>query len=201
MVDESRSEARAVLEATEQATQQIERILEQEQLTNQAVRVAIAERSPTGFQYQLEFCDRSEREDDDFVLEQGALVFYIAGDSVADLHGTKLDYVDTGFSAGFKFDNPNRPRLLEDPVAERVHRVIQDQINPSVASHGGVVQLLDVKDGTVFVKLGGGCQGCGQADTTVKQGIQTTICEAVPEIHTVLDVTDHAAGTNPYFAG
>lgn len=190
-----------VLQATDEATQQIARILEQEQLSDQAVRVAIAERSPTGFQYQLEFCDVSERRADDFVFEQGALLFYIAGDSVEDLRGTKLDYVDTGFSAGFKFDNPNRPKLLEDPVAERVYRVIQDQINPSVASHGGNVQLLDVKDGTAFVRLGGGCQGCGQADVTVKEGIQSAICGAVPEIHTVLDVTDHAAGTNPYFAG
>jgi Fe/S biogenesis protein NfuA len=190
-----------VIRASAEATKQIEHILEIEQLSEQAVRVAISDRTPTGFQYQLEFCDQAERRADDFVLEQDALVFYIAGDSVEDLRGTTLDYVDTGFSAGFKFDNPNRPKLLEDPIAERVHRVIQDQINPSVASHGGNVQLLDVKDGTVFVRLGGGCQGCGQADTTVKQGIQATICEAVPEVHTVLDVTDHAAGTNPYFAG
>ena len=135
------------------------------------------------------------------ILSQDGLTFYVAGDSASDLRGTTLDYVDTGFSAGFKFDNPNRPKLLEDPIAERVHRVIQDQINPSVASHGGYVQLLDVKDGTAYVKLGGGCQGCGQADTTVKQGIQAAIFDAVPEVHTVLDVTDHAAGTNPYFQG
>jgi Fe/S biogenesis protein NfuA len=190
-----------VLRATDVATAQIARILEQEELSDQAVRVAIAERSPTGFQYQLEFCDRSERRDDDLVFEQGPLLFYIAGDSVGDLRGTTLDYVDNGFSAGFKFDNPNRPKLLEDPIAERVHRVLQDQINPGVASHGGHVQLLDVKEGTVYLKLGGGCQGCGQADTTVKEGIQTAICAAVPEIHTVLDVTDHAAGTNPYYQG
>lgn len=188
-----------LLVATPVAIQQIQHILEEEGLASQAVRVGIAERSPTGFQYQLEFCDLTDRRDDDVVLEQDALTFYIAGDSADDLRGTKLDYVDTGFSAGFKFDNPNRPKLLEDPIAERVHRVIQDQINPSVASHGGYVQLLDVKDGTAYVKLGGGCQGCGQADATVKQGIQAAIFDAVPEVHTVLDVTDHAAGTNPYF--
>ena len=191
----------ALLRATQVAIEQIKRILAQEELTEQAVRVGIADRSPTGFQYQLEFCDLSERRPSDLVLEQDGLPFYIAEDSVDDLRGTTLDYVDTGFSAGFKFENPNRPKLLEDPIAERVHRVIQDQINPGVASHGGHVQLLDVKDGTVYVRLGGGCQGCGHADTTVKDGIQTAICDAVPEIHTVLDVTDHAAGTNPYYQG
>jgi Fe/S biogenesis protein NfuA len=181
------------------ATAQIKRILEQEDLSEQAVKVAISERSPTGFQYQLEFVDRADKGEHDLVVEQDGLVFYVDGGSLDALAGTTLDYVDTGFSAGFKFDNPNRPKLLEDPIAARVHQVILDQINPSVASHGGHVQLLDVKDGTAFVRLGGGCQGCGQADTTVKQGIQTTICHEVPEIHTVLDVTDHAAGTNPYF--
>lgn len=190
-----------LLRATEVAIKQIKHILEEEQLTDQAVRVGIGDRSPTGFQYQLEFCDRADRRDDDVVLEQDDTVFYVLGDSAEDLRGTTLDYVDTGFSAGFKFDNPNRPKLLEDPIAERVHRVIQDQINPGVASHGGHVQLLDVKEGTAYVRLGGGCQGCGHADTTVKQGIEAAIFEAVPEIHTVLDVTDHAAGTNPYYQG
>lgn len=190
-----------LLRVTEVATQQIKRILAQEELSDQAVRVAIAEKSPTGFQYQLEFCERKERREGDILLEQDELAFYVSGDSADDLRGTTLDYVDTGFSAGFKFDNPNRPRLLEDPLAERVYRVLQDQINPGVASHGGHVQLLDVKNGVVYVRLGGGCQGCGHADTTVKDGIQAAICAAVPEIHTVLDVTDHAAGTNPYYQG
>jgi len=190
-----------LIHVTEVAIAQIKRILEQEELADQAVRMAISDRSPTGFQYQLEFCDQSERKDDDVLVEQDEVVFFVNGDSAHDLRGTKLDYVDTGFSAGFKFENPNRPKLLEDPVAERVHRVLQDRINPGVASHGGHVQLLDVKDGTAYVRLGGGCQGCGQADVTVKEGITAAICEEVPEIHTVLDVTDHAAGTNPYFQG
>lgn len=188
-----------VLSVTEVATSQIKRILEQEELADQAVRVGIADKSPTGFQYRLEFCDRSERVETDLVLEHDGVTFFIDADSVAELRGSSLDYVDTGFSAGFKFENPNKPKLLSDPVAERVYRVIQDRINPGVASHGGQVTLLDVKDGTAYVRLGGGCQGCGHADSTVKEGIQTMICEEVPEIHTVLDVTDHAAGTNPYF--
>ena len=188
-----------LLSVTQVATSQIKRILEQEELSEQAVRVGIAERSPTGFQYQLEFCERSERGERDVVFEQDGVTFYVDADSASDLRGTSLDYVDNGFSAGFKFDNPNKPKLLNDPVAERVYRVIQERINPGVASHGGQVTLLDVKDGTAYVRLGGGCQGCGHADSTVKEGIQATICAEVPEIHSVLDVTDHAAGTNPYF--
>jgi Fe/S biogenesis protein NfuA len=190
-----------ILNVTAIAIEQIKKILAQEELRDQAVRVGISEKSPTGFQYQLEFCDLSERAEGDVLYEQDGVVFYVDGDSSEDLRGTTLDYVDTGFSAGFKFENPNKPKLLQNPVAERVHRVIVERINPGVASHGGHVTLLDVQDGTAYVRLGGGCQGCGHADTTVKDGIQTMICESVPEIHTVLDVTDHAAGTNPYFQG
>lgn len=190
-----------ILTVTPGATAQIKKVLEQEELAEQAVRVGIADKSPTGFQYQLEFCDRSERSEADLELEQDGVVFLLSKEHAEDLRGTTLDYVDTGFSAGFKFDNPNKPKLLQDPIAERVYRVIQERINPGVASHGGTVTLLDVKEGTAYVRLGGGCQGCGQADTTVKDGIQAMICEAVPEVHSVLDVTDHAAGTNPYFQG
>lgn len=190
-----------IIKATQVATQQIKRILEQEQLKDQAVRVGISERSPTSFQYQLEFCDLGEKAEGDVVIEQDEVTFYVLAESVEDLRGTTLDYVDTGFSAGFKFDNPNKPKLLQNPLAERVLRVIEERINPGVASHGGHVTLLDVRDGTVYVRLGGGCQGCGHADTTVKQGIEAMIREEVPEIHTVLDVTDHAAGENPYYQG
>lgn len=188
-----------ILTITEVATSQIKKILQQEELTEQAVRVGIQEKTPTGFTYQLEFVNADERAEGDELFEQDGVRFYIDGKSVEDLRGTSLDYVDNGLSAGFKFDNPNKPALLQNPLAERVFRVIQEKINPGVASHGGHVTLLDVKDGTAYVQLGGGCQGCGQADTTVKEGIQAMICDTVPEIHTVLDVTDHAAGENPYF--
>ncbi len=190
-----------IITATDNALLQIKRIVEQEGLADQAVRVGISDKSPTGFVYQLDFCDQSETRSDDSVLKQGEITFFVNGDSVDDLRGTTLDYVDTGFSAGFKFDNPNKPKLLQDPIAQRVHAVIQERINPGVASHGGHVTLLDVREGTAYVRLGGGCQGCGHADTTVKQGIEAMICESVPEVHAVLDVTDHAAGENPYYQG
>jgi len=80
-----------------------------------------------------------------------------------------------------------------------VQQVFDTQINPAIAAHGGFVQLLDVKDGVAYVQLGGGCQGCGMADVTLKQGIVVAVKEAVPEIREVVDSTDHASGANPYF--
>ncbi len=80
-----------------------------------------------------------------------------------------------------------------------VQRVITERINPSVAGHGGYISLVDVRDETAFIRLEGGCQGCGMADVTLKQGIEVEIIEAVEAIGRVLDVTDHAGGTNPYY--
>ncbi|MGI9667819.1 MAG: NifU family protein, partial [Acidimicrobiia bacterium] len=85
------------------------------------------------------------------------------------------------------------------PVAEQVQHVITHQINPAVASHGGQVELVAVEDGIAYVRLGGACQGCGMADVTLSQGIESTILAAVEEVHTVIDVTDHNSGENPYY--
>jgi Fe/S biogenesis protein NfuA len=89
--------------------------------------------------------------------------------------------------------------VWRDELAMLVQQVIDTQINPGVASHGGFVELLNVEDGIAYVQLGGGCQGCGMADVTLKQGIEALIKEAVPAITAVRDSTDHASGTNPYY--
>ena len=78
-------------------------------------------------------------------------------------------------------------------------QVLNEQINPAIAAHGGFVELLDIRDNVAYVQLGGGCQGCGMADVTLKQGIAVAIKQDVPEIVDVVDVTDHNAGQNPYF--
>jgi Fe/S biogenesis protein NfuA len=88
---------------------------------------------------------------------------------------------------------------LTGPVAERVQRVLVDHINPSIASHGGTAELVAVEEGTAYLRLGGGCVGCGMAAVTLSQGITVAIKEAVPEITDVVDVTDHASGANPYY--
>ncbi|MEM7172956.1 MAG: NifU family protein [Pseudomonadota bacterium] len=88
---------------------------------------------------------------------------------------------------------------LDTPQGREVRRVLAEEINPAVAGHGGHVSLVDVQDDKVYIRLEGGCQGCGMADVTLKQGIETGIRRAVPSITAVLDVTDHAGGTNPYF--
>jgi Fe/S biogenesis protein NfuA len=84
-------------------------------------------------------------------------------------------------------------------IKERVQHLLDTSINPGVAGHGGFVRLMDVQDNVVYLQMGGGCQGCGMADVTLKAGIETLIKEEIPEVTEVLDTTDHAAGRNPYY--
>jgi len=88
---------------------------------------------------------------------------------------------------------------LETPTGKAILEVLEKQINPSVAAHGGHISLVDVQDDTVYIRLEGGCQGCGMADVTLKQGVATEIQRVAPGINNVLDVTDHAGGSNPYY--
>jgi Fe-S cluster biogenesis protein NfuA len=94
-----------------------------------------------------------------------------------------------------------RPDLdLSDPKVATIYSVIEQQINPSIAAHGGRATLIDIQDDRVFVELGGGCQGCSMASVTLKQGVERLIKQAVPSVREVVDTTDHAGGTNPYFS-
>ena len=89
--------------------------------------------------------------------------------------------------------------MSTDDLAAKVQELLESTINPAVAGHGGFVQLIEVKDNKVYVQMGGGCQGCGAADITLKAGIERLIKEEIPEIEEVLDTTDHASGDNPYY--
>jgi Fe-S cluster biogenesis protein NfuA len=90
--------------------------------------------------------------------------------------------------------------LAPEEIRRRVQQVLDTVINPAVASHGGVVTLLDVSNNAIFLEFGGGCQGCGMVSVTLKYGVERTIREEVPEVGEILDTTDHAAGRNPYYA-
>ncbi len=94
----------------------------------------------------------------------------------------------------------SRPPVSDDDIYGVVDQLFREEINPMVARHGGKVELLDVQDATVVVRMMGGCQGCGMATVTLRQGIETALRQAVPAVRGLKDITDHAAGKNPYYA-
>jgi Fe/S biogenesis protein NfuA len=190
-----------MLTMTEAAKRQVADILSTEKRENTALRVAIKGRGfgPGGFDYELQFVPEDSKTEGDGVLDQGTFKVYVDPSSAPKLAGASIDYVDEDGDTGFQIENPNS--AWEDPLAASVQRVLDTKINPAVAMHGGRVMLLDVKDGTAYVELAGGCQGCGMAEATLKQGIEVMIQTEVPQITKVLDRTDHASGTNPYYVG
>jgi Fe/S biogenesis protein NfuA len=187
-----------ILTLTEAATAKIKDLQASQETKEMPIRVAVREDSPAAFRYLVRFVPLEDKKAEDETVDVDGILFYIDGESVPLLAGSTLDFVDTLLGTGFKFDNPNKPPLLKDPIAARVHQIIEERINPSLATHGGRVALLDYRDGKVYVQLGGGCQGCGMVDVTLKQGIEATLKEEIPEVTEVLDTTDHASGTNPY---
>src|SRR2546425_5144668 len=104
-----------------------------------------------------------------------------------------------GPQGNFGYSNRLRGAVMSDELKTKVQELIDTMINPAVAGHGGYVELIDVQDNRVYLQMGGGCQGCGAADVTLKAGIERLIKDELPEVVEVLDTTDHAAGSNPYY--
>ena len=186
-----------MLTITDSAKQKILALMKAETQPGVGVRVAVTGGGPGSFRYGLGFMDEKDKGADDTVIDAGNFNVYVDAESAPKLQGATVDFIEGVHQSGFKIDNPNSG--WKDPVAAAVQRVIDTRINPGVASHGGSVTLLDVKDGIAYIAFGGGCHGCGMADMTLKQGVAAAIQEAVPEIRQVLDTTDHASGTNPYY--
>ncbi|CAA9573433.1 MAG: [4Fe-4S] cluster carrier protein NfuA [uncultured Truepera sp.] len=139
-----------------------------------------------------------DRRDEDYVLTEDGFEVFLDPMSAKQLDGATVDFIEDVMQSGFRVFWPS-PKW-DDPIAQRVQETLDKQVNPGVASHGGHVALTKVEGDAAYVRLGGGCQGCGAADVTLRQGIEEAITRAVPEIRRVLDATDHAAGTNPYYA-
>jgi Fe/S biogenesis protein NfuA len=159
------------------------------------------------FTYLMELRPLAEAEKQGIVQRHDDLSVVVDNDSIERLTGATLDF--TG--AGMVMQNPNRPEVsspavgtrapadLSGEVPQRVLQVLNEEINPAIAAHGGFAELVAVEDDVAYVRMGGGCQGCGLAAVTLTQGIEVAILDAVPEIEKVIDVTDHASGTNPFY--
>ena len=163
------------------------------------------------FTYDLSFLDIDQARSDDRRVDFGDLPVIIAAKDVEKFDGASLDMSEDPDAPGLTMENPNTPSPamignpadlpeLKGELAEKVQAVLENQINPAIASHGGAAQLIGVEGNDIYLRLGGGCQGCGMAQVTLTQGIEASLREAVPEIGNIIDATDHAAGENPYFA-
>ncbi|MFV1961019.1 MAG: NifU family protein [Acidimicrobiia bacterium] len=169
-----------------------------------ALSVEVTGFSGSQFSYELAFVPLADRKDGWIEERHGDLAIIFPETDIEKLEGSTLELTDQGLA----MNNPNSPESpamsapkgdLSGPLVDRVNQVISEQVNPAIASHGGGAELVSV-DGTIaYLRLFGGCQGCGLAEVTLKQGIEKIILEAIDELTQVVDVTDHASGDDPYY--
>jgi len=169
-----------------------------------ALSIGVAGITGLQFNYDLAFVPVADKTDAQRLERHGDLAIIVAEADVEKLQGASLELSAEGLS----MNNPNSPAPppmaapkgdLSGPLADRVQQVIIEQVNPAIASHGGGAELVSVDDDTAYLRLFGGCQGCGMAQVTLHQGIERILVEAIPELVSVVDVTDHASGTDPYY--
>jgi len=188
-----------LISVTEAAIEKIKSLQQTNDAEGMAIRVSVREDGPAAFDYNVRFVPAEEKSAQDRTLDAAGVLFYIDDQSASMIAGASLDFIETFERSGFKFKNPNKPPLLNDPLAARVHQILEEKISPGLESHGGRVTLMDVQEDKVYLRFQGGCQGCGMADVTLKEGIEATLRQEIPEIGEVLDTTDHAAGSDPYY--
>lgn len=173
-----------------------------------ALRVEVTGATGDEYTYDLSFEEISAAADDDHRGTVGDLTVLIPAGSVDRLRGAELDLPRNAAQGGLVIRNPNRA----DPLAgidleltgdlpDKVTQLLDQAVNPMLASHGGFATLVGVDDDkNVYVTMGGGCQGCAASAATLREGIQRSIKDALPEVAEVIDATDHTAGENPFYS-
>jgi len=180
------------------AREKIDGVRDFNEFPEAVLRIRILAKEGPRFRYEIALEDPLDRTDDDLVVDLDGLSVAVDPVTATDLAGSTVD-LDAGVTGGgLRIDNPNEG--WQDPLAKAVQEVLDSQINPGVGSHGGMVTLVEVRDGAAYLRFGGGCQGCAAVDVTLKQGVETAIRAAVPQVTAIVDATDHAAGANPYYS-
>lgn len=228
MTDDTPADAEPIVAITERAGERIRTFLPTgEGEPEQAVWVAITGVTADAYTYNLTLRPPSTARPGDAVQRIDDLAVVVGRNDRERLRGATVDWIDTATGGGLTVLNPNKPPPpkapvglpmslaaappaspavgirpsadLTGPLQQRVIAVLDQEVNPAIAQHGGRAELVAIEDATAYLRLSGGCQGCGMATVTLTQGIAVSITDAVPEIDRVVDVTDHSSGTNPYY--
>lgn len=190
------------MEITDGALVKLKEALAGDGAGDQVVRVVAQRTGAIRFRYHMSLEPLSEGREDDRVQEADGVTLRADVNSAKILDGVTLEYVDEeAGTSGFKFRNPLEEKGWDDPMAQRFQEILDNEINPAIAAHGGYIDLVDFKDKKAYVVMGGGCQGCGMARITLREGVETRVKELLPEVEEIIDATDHSAGQNPYQQG
>lgn len=191
-----------MIQISDSAQTHFRKLIERESLPGLGVRLAAVHPGTAQADVQLEFAEPGDLHGDEWAVDCQGFTLWLDAASVKFLDGAEIDFTSQATGGQLQIRAPNIKGKAPDAAAslvERVRWLVEHEINPQLASHGGHVAVEEVTaEGVVMLRFGGGCHGCGMADVTLKQGIEKALLEKVPGVTAVRDATDHATGTAPY---
>ncbi len=191
-----------MIQISESAQAHFRRLIEREDLPGLGVRLAASNPGTAGADVRLEFAEPRDLHGDEWAIDCEGFTVWVDAASVRYLDAAEIDYAEQATGGQLQIRAPKikgEAPAESASLVERVHWIVEHEINPQLAQHRGHVAVQEVTgDGVVVLRFGGGCHGCGMADVTLKQGIEKTLLTRVPGVTAVRDATDHATGDAPY---
>jgi Fe/S biogenesis protein NfuA len=199
------SEAKSELNVTitESAQEYLRDLLAKQECEGIAIRMFVSSPGTPNAETCIAYCRPGEETEGDLEMEMNGFKAYFEGRSVPYLDEARVDYSSDKMGGQLTIRAPNSrmPKVTDDSsIEDRINYVLYSEVNPGLASHGGQVSLVEVtEDHYAILKFGGGCQGCGMVDMTLKEGVEKTLCEKIPELAGVKDITDHTDKSQAYY--
>ncbi|MGH8081276.1 MAG: NfuA family Fe-S biogenesis protein [Lysobacter sp.] len=191
-----------MINISESAQTHFRKLIEREALPGLGVRLSAVHAGTPRADVRLEFAEPADLAGDEWAVDCDGFTLWLQADSVKYLDGAEIDYENKATGGQLQIRAPKiKGEAPTDSASlvERVHWLVEHEINPQLAQHRGNVSVQEVTaEGVVLLRFGGGCHGCGMADVTLKQGIETTLMSKVPGVTAVRDATDHDTGQAPY---
>lgn len=190
------------IEITASAQDYLSELLLKQDCEGIAIRLFVADPGTPKAETCIAYCKPGEEQEDDHVLELPSLKAYLDKRSVPFLEDAKVDYSPDrlGGQLSIRAPNSRMPRVSDDsPIEDKVNYVLHSEINPGLAAHGGNISLEEMDGDIAVLQFGGGCQGCGMADVTLKDGVERTLLEKIPELKGVRDITDHSDSSQAFY--
>jgi Fe/S biogenesis protein NfuA len=204
-----------MIQLTDEAREKIQSLVDAGAVRDPALRIALAPagdgepRTPLEREYAISLVEREDKQKTEIAINLEGIRVLLNLDTSTLLSGATISW--SAAEGGFRVETPRPSRPAAPaapregaagawgPLGERVQAVFDELVNPRIAAHGGAVELVDVADDTIYVRMTGGCQGCAASALTLRQGIERMVREEIPEVSEIVDLTDHEAGVNPYY--
>ena len=192
-----------IINITKSAEEYLAKLIQDKNETDLSIRIFISDPGTPKAETCLAYCKPDEAMPDDMILNLDLINVNLEKRSLPFLKDAEVNYDNDTFGGQLTIKAPNArlPNISSDsPVEDRINYVIYNEINPMLESHGGEVSLVEFnKENIAVLQFGGGCQGCGMVDVTLKDGIEKTLVEQIPEVKAVKDLTDHSIDDNAYY--